>query len=82
MRDVATFIALNRFGLGAVPGEGEAIGGDPRGWVATQIDRRAAPRMSGGRASDGVLAEILRVRSRHIASNGMVQLQPRQSAPV
>ena len=58
MRDVATFIALNRFGLGAVPGEGEAIGGDPRGWVATQIDRRAAPGMAGGRASDGVLAEM------------------------
>ena len=43
MRDVATSIALNRFGLGAMPGEAEAIGGDPRGWVATQIDRRAAP---------------------------------------
>ena len=60
MRDVATFIALNRFGLGAVPGAAEAIGGDPRGWVATQIDRRAAPGTAGGRASDGVLAEMHR----------------------
>lgn len=57
MRDVATFIALNRFGLGAAPGAAEAIGGDPRGWVATQIDGRAAPGTAGGRASAGVLAE-------------------------
>src|SRR3954471_1821400 len=60
MRDVATSIALNRFGLGAMPGEAEALGHDPRGWVVTQIDRRAAPRMSGGRASDGILAEMHR----------------------
>src|SRR5215213_18508 len=60
MRDVATSIALNRFGLGAMPGEAEAIGGDPRGWVVTQIDRRWATRMAGGRASDGVLAEMHR----------------------
>src|SRR3954464_7643011 len=60
MRDVATSIALNRFGLGAMPGEAEALRHDPRGWVVTQIDRRAAPRMSGGRASDGILAEMHR----------------------
>src|SRR4051794_32003664 len=60
MRDVATSIALNRFGLGAMPGEAEALGHDPRGWVVTQIDRRAAPRISGGRASDGILAEMHR----------------------
>src|SRR4051794_24377202 len=60
MRDVATSIALNRFGLGAVPGEVEEIGGDPRGWVATQIDRRAAPGTAGGRASADVLAEMHR----------------------
>ena len=52
--------ALNRFGLGAAPGEAETIGGDPRGWVATQIDRRAAPGTAGGRASDSVLAEMHR----------------------
>src|ERR1044071_8703455 len=60
MRDVATFIALNRFGLGASPGAAEAIDGDPRGWVATQIDRRALPGMGGGRDSAGVLAEMHR----------------------
>ena len=60
MRDLATFIALNRFGLGASPGAAEAIGGDPRGWVAAQIDRRAAPGTSGGHASAGVLAEMHR----------------------
>jgi uncharacterized protein (DUF1800 family) len=60
MRDVATFIALNRFGLGAVSGAVGTIGGDPRGWVATQIDSRAAPGAAGGRASDGVLAQMHR----------------------
>jgi len=32
--------------------------------------------------TDHTLPQILRVRRRHIASNGMVQLQPRHSAPV
>jgi uncharacterized protein (DUF1800 family) len=58
MRDMATFIALNRFGLGAVPGAAEAVGGDPRGWAAAQIDWHAAPGTAGGRASAGVLAEM------------------------
>lgn len=60
MRDVATFIAVNRFGLGAGPGAAEAVGGDPRGWAAAQIDRRAAPGTAGGRASAGTLAEMHR----------------------
>jgi uncharacterized protein (DUF1800 family) len=30
-------IAANRFGLGARPGELQAIGGDPRGWLARQV---------------------------------------------
>lgn len=38
MRDIASFIALNRFGLGAAPGDEAALGGDPRGWVLAQID--------------------------------------------
>lgn len=60
MRDVATFIALNRFGLGAAPAEAEAIGDDPRGWIATQIDGRGAAGAAGGRASAGLLAEMHR----------------------
>jgi len=40
MKDIASFIALNRFGLGAGPGEADRLGGDPRGWVESQISRR------------------------------------------
>jgi uncharacterized protein (DUF1800 family) len=43
-----------------VSGAAGTIGGDPRGWVATQIDSRAAPGAAGGRASDGVLAQMHR----------------------
>lgn len=39
MRDVATFIALNRFGLGAAPGEADAARPDPEAWIARQIAR-------------------------------------------
>ena len=38
MKDIATFIALNRFGLGASPGEAERVYGDPRGWILSQIN--------------------------------------------
>ena len=34
-------IAVNRFGLGASPGELAAASGDPRGWIAQQIARPA-----------------------------------------
>lgn len=60
MKDLATFIALNRFGLGAAPGEAEGVGDDPRGWVAMQIDPHAAPGASGGVASAEPLAEMHR----------------------
>jgi len=44
---------------------------------------RRCPRAAAQRhKTDHTLPQILRVRRRHIASNGMVQLQPRQSAPV
>jgi uncharacterized protein (DUF1800 family) len=34
-------IAVNRFGLGAAPGELAAAAGDPRGWLAQQVARPA-----------------------------------------
>lgn len=37
MREIASFVALNRFGLGAAPGDDARLGGDPRGWVLDQI---------------------------------------------
>jgi uncharacterized protein (DUF1800 family) len=35
-------IALNRFGLGARPGEIKAVAGDPRGWLIAQLTPEAA----------------------------------------
>ena len=60
MKDLATFIALNRFGLGAAPGEANALGGDPRGWVTGQIDKGSASTMIRGRPSDGVMTDMHR----------------------
>jgi uncharacterized protein (DUF1800 family) len=39
---VEAFIAANRFGLGARPGELRIIAGDPRGWIGAQIAPRPA----------------------------------------
>lgn len=39
MATVHAFIAVNRFGLGARPGELEAVAADPAGWLAGQIDQ-------------------------------------------
>ncbi len=38
----AALLAANRFGQGARPGELQAIGGDPRGWLKAQLDPRNA----------------------------------------
>jgi len=40
MKSLDTFIALNRFGLGAAPGEADAADADPRGWITAQIDAK------------------------------------------
>lgn len=37
MKNIAAFIALNRFGLGVAPGEADAVEADPRGWIRNQI---------------------------------------------
>jgi uncharacterized protein (DUF1800 family) len=49
------FVALNRFGLGAVAGELDRVAGDPRGWLTGQLARPAVlpPELSGlGPGSD------------------------------
>jgi len=33
------FVALNRFGLGAAPGDLDRVAADPRGWLAGQLAR-------------------------------------------
>ncbi len=39
MKDIDSFIALNRFGLGIGPGESEAVEGAPKEWIKWQIVR-------------------------------------------
>ena len=43
-RDLAAAIAVTRFGLGAKPGQLDAVKADPRGWLTSQISRAGADR--------------------------------------
>jgi len=64
VRSIATFIALNRFGMGAGPGDDARVGDDPRGWLQAQI-RPGAPlpeALRGFRSSDEIATEILAAR--------------------
>ena len=47
MQHVTEFVALNRFGLGARPGEADAIGGKARPWVVDQLNRGHADPVPG-----------------------------------
>lgn len=38
MKNIDSFIAINRFGLGAAPREEDLLLGDPRGWIENQIN--------------------------------------------
>ncbi|WP_164736521.1 DUF1800 domain-containing protein [Pararhodobacter zhoushanensis] len=64
MRTIASFIALNRFGLGAAPGEADAIGDDPRGWLSAQIQPSAPlpEALRGFRSSEAIINGILSAR--------------------
>jgi uncharacterized protein (DUF1800 family) len=47
MEQPAAFVALNRFGLGARPGEAALVAPDPRGWVLDQLARGQADTVAG-----------------------------------
>jgi uncharacterized protein (DUF1800 family) len=49
---IAAFIAASRFGLGARPGDLDQIKGDPRGWLASQLDGTIEPTEGVGRSAD------------------------------
>jgi len=68
MQDIATFIALHRFGLGAKPGEGGAVARDPRGWAKAQIKASATTpaSLSGFRSSEAIVAELHTARIRAV----------------
>ncbi len=62
MKDIASFVALNRFGLGARQQEAD-ISNDPRGWVKAQIGSETALDLDHFRSSADILAEIHNARA-------------------
>lgn len=65
---IAAVIAVNRFGLGAAPGELAAAGPDPRGWLDRQIAGPAPIPAAFARLPDS--GEALKAYPRWIASLG------------
>jgi len=47
MLDPRTRTVLNRFGMGAKPGEISRVGSDPKGWLSEQIDSKKPPVLEG-----------------------------------
>ena len=66
---VAAFIAVNRFGLGARPGELGEAGADPKSWLMAQLAQPAASPtiFTGLPQSSEVVLELLALR-RQIAA--------------
>ncbi len=64
MRDIASFTALNRFGMGAGPGDADGIGSDPRGWVLaqTRLAPEVPPLLAGFRSSAAMIAAVFAAR--------------------
>ncbi|MBX3501336.1 MAG: hypothetical protein KF889_18000 [Alphaproteobacteria bacterium] len=67
---MATFIALNRFWLGEVPGQAQAVAGDPCGWVAAQIDALAPARTRARKSLSRI--GLPRASCRAVASPGFI----------
>ena len=65
MKDIASFIALNRFGLGAAPGDATRVSRDPRGWIKSQIKRRPAlpQSLAGFHASRDIMLGLHRAQA-------------------
>jgi len=76
----ATAIAANRFGLGAMPGELDAMRGQPREWLIAQL--KGAPPVvtdSSLRSSSDVLSEALELRRERRAAAGAAADAPAES---
>ncbi|HSI40317.1 MAG TPA: DUF1800 domain-containing protein [Xanthobacteraceae bacterium] len=89
-RDTRSIIVLNRFGLGARPGDREAVARDPVGALRAEIDDPATPLMDGatlltGRAayrSEYLTQKALRAareRPAPVMIDGMAPLRPPES---
>ena len=64
MSDVNAFIALNRFGLGARPGDLEEISSDPDAWLRSQVSKSAAlaPTLNTQMSSAEIVKDIFTAR--------------------
>lgn len=64
MQDIASFIAFNRFGMGAGPGDAALAGSDPRGWLHGQVraDRPLPAALAPFRASSTILQGVFEAR--------------------
>ena len=77
-------IAANRFGLGARPGDAAAIGSDPQGWLAAQLESIPPAPGTGQPESARVLAEVRELRvARQAAAQIRANLRspPEQATP-
>ncbi|MCJ2077961.1 DUF1800 domain-containing protein [Methylobacterium sp. E-016] len=80
-------LALNRFGIGARPGETARIAGDPRGWLAAQLSQPAAaliddPALLPSDAAARSLAQARNAkRDRAAAEPASMPAAPPQPAP-
>jgi len=92
MDTAAAFIALNRFGLGARPGDLDAVRDDPRGWVLGQLRAPSAPLIAGIQDSPGrfhaleafrkAKVEADRAEAAALAQNPPPQPTPAQPQPL
>lgn len=67
MLKTTTAIAVNRFGLGARPGDAGRIGADPAGWLAGQIDPADAGRAAGSGDRPASAATLERIGELRLA---------------
>jgi uncharacterized protein (DUF1800 family) len=77
MHSKAAAIAVNRFGLGARPGDADLIGSDPRGWLSAQLtaDRRT-DRTAQRPASAETFEQITELRlARQAARRALARLE-------
>lgn len=64
MNNIATFIAINRYGLGAAPDEAARVADDPRGWLKAQVQRKqmVPTSLARFRSSASMLSDIHNAR--------------------
>jgi uncharacterized protein (DUF1800 family) len=79
-------IAANRFGLGARPGDGRAIGANPQAWLLAQLAPAGQTAPAGTPESARVLAEVRELRvARQIAAQVRANIarppSPAEAAP-